>query len=193
MRMYNRVLSQTEVQSLLCRDRPSLDCVGVLALFDFEGSASDVSGAGWFGHVVRASQTDEVFTDTGVSVDGSRALRLLGQSAYVQLQPRMFGGAMSLCADVYYNSFTSWSRLVDFANGAANGVSCLDFAECLLGKEGGWWRSWTRQSAVKRQGASAHVLFCPSSLLTLCTFLAFKCDAQNFIIGTNGATQDLAV
>lgn len=122
LRIYRRALSAADVQRLHCQGRPAYDCQGLLAHFDFEGSATDASGAGWFGHVVRARQYEDIFTATGVSKDGSQALQLLGKDAYITLEPRTLGGPMSFCADVKYTDVASWSRIIDFANGAGSDV-----------------------------------------------------------------------
>lgn len=118
-RLYNRVLSQIEVQGLHCYNSSrTLDCVGLVAYFDFENALLDRSGSGWSGHLIRGSQTESFFTEPGTSLDGSRALKLVGNDGKVRLPPRTLGGSMSVCADVMFTQFTAWGRIIDFGSGS---------------------------------------------------------------------------
>lgn len=139
MRIWNRALSADDVKAVRCQGRLStLDCVGLLAHYSFEGNALDSSGSGWHGDVVRGTQSDSVFTNA-TATHGSRALRVLGADAYIRLRPRALGGAMSICADMQMTAIQRYARLVDFGNGPssdniiiANVVTSTDLVFTIL-------------------------------------------------------------
>lgn len=116
IRIYDRALTSDEVQQLRCWwHNATLDCVGMLGHYRFEGNALDSSGSGWHGDVVRAAQTEMLFTPPDDK--GNQMLNILGQDAYLRLRPRAFGGAMSVCAMVKLLDVQFWARLIDFGDG----------------------------------------------------------------------------
>jgi len=122
MRIYTRALSAADVYTIACGTKSYLNCVGLTTYINFNQNTSDVSGAGWFGTLVMNGQTTPVIggntlnprdkTPVGTFTGGATT------GAYIALQPRYFGVAMSFCADVQFTSFAnSWARVFDFANG----------------------------------------------------------------------------
>jgi hypothetical protein len=64
VRARRSVTSPWQVQDVLCKGRPALDCVGLLGHYPFDGDARDASSNAWHGSVV--ASTAEVSTAFGV-------------------------------------------------------------------------------------------------------------------------------
>ena len=64
IRFYNYAMTTANVEELLCRGRPKVDCIGLLGHWTFEQDTMDVSGAGWHGSLrqpARAAAPEDSF------------------------------------------------------------------------------------------------------------------------------------
>ena len=103
-------LDATTIKNMACGPDSSLhfsSCNGLLGHWRMEGDLLDSSVNRWHGTAVAAPIFGNLFT-SGRTL-GSKALRLDGVNDYIQLPGRQFGGALTLCAHVRYDAFTSAS------------------------------------------------------------------------------------
>jgi hypothetical protein len=131
LRLYSRALSAADVQRIACGTRAYMDCMGLVANFNFNTNVSDVSGSGWLGNVIQNGQTQAVFsTNITNPKDGTPALQFYGNmtvGGYVALAPRWMGGAMTFCVDAQFQTFNyTWARIFDFSQGANLNVRAWD-------------------------------------------------------------------
>jgi len=127
IRIYSRALAASEVQNFACGTKSYLNCMGLISLINFNQNYSDVSGSGWGGQLVMNGQTTPVLGGSTTNPkDGTPVATFTGGArtgAYIQMNQRYFGIAMTFCADVQWTSFAySWARIFDFANGSPNDV-----------------------------------------------------------------------
>jgi len=84
---------------------------GLVARWEFDGSARDKSSNAMNGALYTANFTDD-------NKSGSKALSLDGSSNYVQLPYQIANmPAMTFCGWVYWNGGDAWQRIFDFGNG----------------------------------------------------------------------------
>ncbi|EDQ86540.1 uncharacterized protein MONBRDRAFT_33805 [Monosiga brevicollis MX1] len=76
---------------------------------------------------------DNVFA----SADGTPFLKLNGNGEHVRVEPMTFGGDLSICVDVYYENFLTWSRVMDFSAGGEGGTQTGSDSNILLANVGG--------------------------------------------------------
>ena len=115
VRLYGYLLTTADILRL----RDEVEKGDLILRYQFErGSSTTALDSGNHGRNAKLFNMAKSAWSTDAKI-GRYALHLDGGDDYVQVPPMTIGGAMSISIWVKYIKIQSWSRIVDFGNGAA--------------------------------------------------------------------------
>ncbi|EDQ88907.1 uncharacterized protein MONBRDRAFT_8378 [Monosiga brevicollis MX1] len=119
LHIFKRGVAIEDVQRILCDGKATLDCVGLLGHWKFDGNVLDSSNNQWHGELVPVNQQVGSHFISDDAKQGTAALSFTGNNSYVQLPARRLGGAndVTFCVWAKFGNADEWERVFDFGDG----------------------------------------------------------------------------